>query len=270
MKWAIFIVLCCILNTQTIHSQINENQSIINHIEPNIEIYNYELIFPFLLNIDLTDKLNINFNYDNIIDLIGVLLLMISTFLIVITPLILLFFWSYYSIVYVKKFRSIFSLKKWLTKKSQLNKKYFQKHIWWPYRKVYSSMLGFGMAIMAYLFFSIRFLLYNFDKMEIALAEYFSFPFKVLANLNWMETNQITTIHLDELWDEMFLIVIMSFVFFMLGFLMGSLIVDFRFKSMDKEIQDLAIKTKLEKEMFYIKLDKKIHAEERMKVEQVS
>ena len=111
---------------------------------------------------------------------------------------------------------------------------------------------------------------YNFDKMEIALAEYFNFPFKVLENLKWMETNQITTIHLDELWDEMFLIVIMSFVFFMLGFLIGSLIVDFRFKLMDKKIQDLAIKTKLKKEMFYIKLDKEIHAEERLKVEQIS
>ena len=270
MKWAIVIVLCCILNTQTIHSQMDENQSIINHIEPNIDIYNYELIFPFFLNLDLTDKLNIDLNYDNIIDLIAIVLLMISTFLIVITPLILLFFWSYYSIVYVKKFRSIFSLKKWLTKKSQLNKKYFQKHIWWPYRKVYSSMLGFGMAIMAYIFFSIRFMLYNFDKMEIALAEYFNFPFKVLENLKWMESNQITTIHLGDLWDEMFLVVIMSFVFFMLGFIIGSLIVDFRFKLMDEKIQDLAKKAKLKKEMFHIKLDKDIHAEERLKIEQLS
>ncbi len=270
MKWAIVIVLCCILNTQTIHSQINDNQSVINNTAPNIGIYNYELIFSFFLNLDTTDKLNIDLNYDNIVDLITILLLMISTFLVVITPIILLFFWSYFSIVYVKKFRSIFSLKKWLTKKSQLNKKYFQKHIWWPYRKVYSSMLGFGMAIMAYIFFSIRFMSYNYDKMEIALAEYFNFPFKVLENLKWMETNQITTIHLDELWDEMFLIVIMSFVFFMLGFLIGSLIVDFRFKLMDEKIQDLAKKAKLNKEMFYIKLDKEIYAKERLKVEQIS
>jgi len=270
MKWAIVIVLSCVLNTQIIHSQMNVNQSIINHVEPNIDTYNYELISLFFLNLDITDKLNIDLNYDNIIDLIAIVLLMISTFLVVITPIILLFFWSYFSIVYVKKFRSVFSLKKWLNKKSKLDKKYFQKHIWWPYRKVYSSMLGFGMAVMAYLFFSIRFMSYNFDKMEIALAEYFSFPFKVLENLKWMETNQTTTIHLDELWDEMFLIVIMSFVFFMLGFLIGSLIVDFRFKLMDKKIQDLAKKTKLNKEMFYIKLDKDIHTEERLKVEQIS
>jgi len=270
MKWAIVIVLCCILNTQTIHSQMNDNQSVIIHTVPDIGIYNYELIFSFFLNLDATDKINIDLNYDKIADLIAIILLTISTFLIVITPLILLFFWSYFSIVYVKKFRSIFSLRKWLTKKSQLNKKYFQKHIWWPYRKVYSSMLGFGMAIMAYIFFSIRFMSYNYDKMEIALAEYFNFPFKVLENLKWMETNQITTIHLDELWDEMFLIVIMSFVFFMLGFLIGSLIVDFRFKLMDEKIQDLAKKAKLNKEMFYIKLDKEIYAKERLKVEQIS
>ena len=136
MKWAIVIVLSCILNTQTIHSQMNVNQSIINHVEPNIDIYNYELISLFFLNLDITDKLNIDLNYDNIVDLIAIALLMISTFLVFITPLILLFFWSYFSIVYVKKFRSIFSLKKWLTKKSTLNKKYFQEHIWWPYRRV--------------------------------------------------------------------------------------------------------------------------------------
>ena len=78
MKWAIVIVLCCILNTQTIHSQMDENQSIINHIEPNIDIYNYELIFPFFLNLDLTDKLNIDLNYDRVAALTTIVLLMIS------------------------------------------------------------------------------------------------------------------------------------------------------------------------------------------------
>ncbi len=268
MKWAIVIVLCCISNIQNIHSQMNIYHSNIAYQDYISSNFEYDLSLPFILDLDPTDKLSVDLNYDTIVNMIAIVLLVIATFVVVTTPLFLLFFWIYYSGIYVKKYRQIFSLKKWLNKKSQLTDKHLQKKIWWPYRKVYSSMLGFGISILAYVFFTIRFMSSKFDKMETALTGYFSFPFKVLENLKEMETNQITRILLDELWDEMILIVIMSVVFFMIGFLTGSLIVDFRFKLMDKKIQKEARRAKLNKEMFYIKLNKEIDTEDHVRVKQ--
>ncbi|MCK5872835.1 MAG: hypothetical protein KAG26_08415 [Methylococcales bacterium] len=269
MKWAIVIVLCFISNTQNVHSQMNKHYSSISQHDFNIQNNQYELFLPYFLNLDPTDKLSVDLTYDSIVDMISIALLVIATIFVVTTPLFLLFFWIYFSIIYVKKYRRIFSLKKWLHKKIQLREKHIQKEIWWPYRKVYSCMLGFGISIIAYVIFSIKFMSSNFDKMETALTGYFNFPFKVLENLKEMKTIQTNSIQIDELWDEMFLIVIMSVVFFMIGFLIGSLIVDFRFKLMIKKIQKEARRIKLNKEMFYIKLNNEIDAEDRLRVKEV-
>ena len=270
MKWAFVFVFFCLISSNNIYSQSYANQGIPFDDQTANQINNHVLFFPAFIKLDLQDGKYSYLNYDTIVDIVTVLLLLIITLFVVLTPLILLSSWIYFSLIYVKNYRNIFSIKKWLIKKRQLSEKYIQKDIWWSYRKVYSSMLGFGLSIIAYAFFSIRFMTSNFSTMEFALAEYFSFPFRVLDNLNHMENNQTSIFQLDDLWDEMFLVVILSFVFFLIGVLIGSMLVDLRLKLIEKRIEAFAKKAKMNKEMFYIKINEKIEVKSEMKVEQVS
>lgn len=274
MKWAFVFVFICILFSNNIHSQSYANQGIPFDDQFDdqtaTQIINHVYFFPAFFKLNLKEGTSSYLNYDAIVDLVTVILLVIIAFFVVVTPLILILSWSYFSQIYVKKYRKIFSIKKWLLEKKQLNEKYIQKDIWWSYRKVYSSMIGFGISIIAYAFFSIRFMTSNFTTMEFAITEYFSFPFRVLENLKWTESNQISIIHLDDLWDEMFLVVIMSFVFFLIGVLIGSMLVDLRLKLIEKKVEAFAKKAKMKKEMFYIKINEKIEVKSQMKTEQVS
>lgn len=269
MKWAFVIVFCFALCTNSSYSQISARQNCIPQIKAISQINNYVIFIPEFLNLKSKNEKNAYLNYDTIVDLITVMLLLIITFLIVITPVFLISCWIFYSYLYVKKYRAIFSIKKWLYKKSLLTHEHIQKEIWWSYRKVYSIMLGFGTAMMAYLFFSIRFMISNFNSMEVALTEYFSFPFQVLENLKWMETKQISTFPLNELWDDMFIIVIMSFVFFLIGILMGSTLVDLRLNLIEKKISTASNQRKKKKEMFSIKTDKEILVNDHIKAKEV-
>lgn len=270
MKWTFVFVFFCLLSSNNIYSQSYANQGIPFDDQATTQIDNHVCFLPAFLQLDLQyDKFSY-VNYDAIVDFVTVLLLLIIAFFVIITPLILILSWSYFSQIYVKKYRAIFSIKKWLIKKKPLSEKYIQKDIWWSYRKVYSSMIGFGTSIIAYAFFSIRFMTSNFNTMEFAITEYFSFPFRVLRNLKWTENNQISIIHLDDLWDEMFLVVIMSFVFFLIGVLIGSMLVDLRLKLIEKKLQALSKQARLKKEMFYIKINEKIEVKRPMKAEQLS
>ena len=270
MKWASIFVFCCLFYPNNSYTQISVNQSIVSYDQATIQIDNHVYFLPAFLKLDLQYGNFSYLNYDAIVDFVTVLLLLIIAFFVIFTPLILILSWSYFSQIYVKKYRKIFSIKKWLIKKRPLSEKYIQNDIWWSYRKVYSSMIGFGISIIAYAFFSIRFMTSNFNTMEFAITEYFSFPFRVLENLKWTESNQISIIHLDVLWDEMFLVVIMSFVFFLIGVLIGSMLVDLRLKLIEKKLQALSKQAKLKKEMFYIKINDKIEVKRRMKAEQIS
>lgn len=271
MKWAFVIVFSFALCTNSSYSQISTRQNFIPQIKAISQINNYVIFIPEFLNVNLKTKneKTAYLNYDTIVDLITVMLLLIITFLIVVTPVFLISCWLSYSYLYVKKYRAIFSIKKWFNKKSILTHEHIQKDIWWSYRKVYSIMLGFGTALMAYLFFSIRFMMSNFNSMEVALTEYFSFPFQVLENLKWTETNQVSTFSLNELWDDMFIIVIMSFVFFLIGMLMGTMLVDLRLNLIEKKISTAAKKRKKKKDMFYIKTNKEILVNDRIKAKEV-
>jgi len=270
MKWAFVFVFFCLLSSNNIYSQSYANQGIPFDDQTATQITNHVYFLPTFINLNLKDGNYSYLNYDAIVDFVTVLLLLIIAFFVVITPLILILSWAYFSQIYVKKYRTIFSIKKWLIKKRPLSEKYIQKDIWWSYRKVYSSMIGFGISIIAYAFFSIRFMTSNFNTMEFAITEYFSYPFRVLENLKWTESNQISIVYLDDLWDEMFLVVIMSFVFFLIGVLIGSMLVDLRLKLIEKKLQALSKQAKLKKEMFYIKINEKIEVKSRMKAEQVS
>lgn len=269
MKWAIVLVLLGILNSQNIQSQNSEYQ------KTNPKFSNYasfgfiDLNLPVFINLDALDNSRFELSYKKVADLVAVGLLIISTIFVVITPLLLMFFWVYYSLIYVKKFRHIFSIKKWLTKKGHLKDEHFQTELWRRYRKVYSNMLGFGVSIIAYTLFAIKFMSSNFDRMEIALASYLSYPFKIMGNLKSIALDTSSTIEIDYLWDEMFIIVILSFVFYLLGWLIGSLLVDYRFSLINKKIPDISKKPEVNKEMFYLKLNKEIESKKQLKAEQL-
>ena len=269
MKWAFVIVFCFVLCTNSSYSQISTRQNIIPQINAISQSNNYVIFIPDFLNLKSKNEKTTYLNYDAIVELITVMLLLIITFLIVITPVFLISCWIFYSYLYVKKYRAIFSIKKWLKKQSSLKQEHIQKDIWWSYRKTYSIMLGFGTAMMAYSFFSIRFMMINFNSMEIALTEYFSFPFQVLENIKWVETKHISKFDLNGLWDDMFIIVIMSFVFFLIGVLIGSMLVDLRLKLIEKKLTTAARQRKLKKEMFHIKIDKEILVNDSIKAKQV-
>lgn len=270
MKWAIVIVLLCILNPYAIQSQNTEYQYADRNFSNHISLQYVSAVLPSFINIDAINKSRFELNYKTIVDLIAIGLLIISTFFVVITPLILLFFWVYYSLIYVQKFRHIFSIKKWLTKKGHLKNAHFQKELWRRYRKVYSNMLGFGIAIIAYTLFAIKFMSSNFDRMETALSEYLNFPFKVLGNLKEIALDSTSTIDIDYLWDEMFIIVILSFVFYLVGWLIGSLLVDYRFRLINKNSPEISTKPEAKKEMFYLKLKKEIENKKLLEAEQLN
>jgi len=268
MKWAFVIVFCFALCANSSYSQISANQNFTPQLGVTGQFNNYVIFIPDILNLKSKNKKNTYLNYDKIVDLITVMLLLIVTFLIVITPVFLILFWVFYSYLYVKKYRAIFSIKKWLKKQSLLKQEHIEKDIWWSYRKTYSIMLGFGTAIMAYSFFSIRFMKSNFNSVGTALTEYFSFPFQVLEHLKWAEAKKISTFHLNELWDDMFIIVIMSFLFFLIGVFIGTMLVDLRLKLIEKKLSTSAKQRKKKKEMFYIKTDKEILVDDGIKAKQ--
>lgn len=257
MKWAFVIVLLCILKPSDFQSQNAEYHHLNDYFLYPASSWQEPVDLHGFIYINVLDKSKFEINYKTIVDLVSIGLLIISTFFVVVTPLIFLFFWVYYSIMYVKKFRYIFSIKKWLSNKSRLSEHHLDKELWRRYRKVYTNMLGFGIAIIAYTLFAVKFMSANFDRMEFALAEYLSYPFKVLGDLKTIRLNSPATVQFDYLWDEMFIIVILSFVFYLIGWLLGSLVVDYRLKSNRSQL-NISKKSELKKEMFYLKLNKEI------------
>ena len=73
-------------------SQMNKYHSSIVYQDFNIQNYEIELSHPFFLVLDPTDKLSVDLNYDTIVNMIAIVLLVIATFVVVTTPLFLLFF----------------------------------------------------------------------------------------------------------------------------------------------------------------------------------
>ena len=99
-------------------------------------------------------------------------------------------------------------------------------------------------------------MLLNFDEMETALIEYFKFPFLTLDEFGLINNSRELGIKFDYFWNQMLLIVVISAMFFLIGYLFGSLLVDFRFKLFNKQDQDSPRKIKINKEMFHLKTKK--------------
>jgi len=185
----------------------------------------------------ITDKdfnKDFSLSIDSILEVVVVILICCALLGVLLTPLLLLYFWVYYSFKYVKHFRDKFSIKKWMKGKSDLDFESFSKLIWKNYQKTYSKMIGFGLAIVAYAVASNLYMYRNFNKLEDALFDYFSFPFKVLDNFNQIDVLTGNKDVLNDLWREMYLIVGISFLVFLIGYFIGRLVVSLRYGSLKK------------------------------------
>jgi len=172
--------------------------------------------------------------YSNLQKILSLLLLIIITIVIVITPLILIYCWLYYSVGYVKKFKNNDDFKNLLNDKDQKNDKKLQRVIWLRYRKTYSKMIGFGISIIAYAFSSNFYIYKNFDQIGTGLKEYFSFPFVVFKNIGTTEIKVKSGIPLTDVWLQMIFIVCVSIFLFFVGYFMGQIIVNLRYKRIEK------------------------------------
>ena len=191
-----------------------------------------------IVQFNVTDKdFNNDFhlNIDSILQVVVVFLICGALLGVLLTPLFLLYCWVYYSFEYVKQFRDKFSIKKWMKGKSDLDFESFSKLIWMNYQKTYSRMIGFGLAILAYAVASNLYMYRNFNKLEDALFDYFSFPFKVLDNCNQIDVLTEDKRALSDLWQEMYLIVGISFLVFLIGYITGRLVVSVRYGKLKKE-----------------------------------
>lgn len=194
-------------------------------------------------SIVLFDIIDMDFNKDfhlsieSILEVVVVFLICCALLGVLLTPLLLLYSWVYYSFKYVYQFRDKFSIKKWIIGKSGVDFESYSKLIWMNYRETYSKMIGFGLAILAYTVSSNLYMYKNFNKFEDALFDYFSFPFKVLDNFNQISVPAQNEGDLSELWQEMYLIVGISFLVFFIGYFIGRLVVSLRYDKLKKDWQ---------------------------------
>ena len=178
-----------------------------------------------------------NLSYESLVDIVVLILLSIALLIVIVTPVFFIFCWVNYSLEYVKEYRSHFSLKKWFKHRNDFLLEEVPELVWIKYRSTYARMVGFGFSVLAYAVTSITYMLQNFSRLELALVDYFSFPFKVIKNLDGVETNGGVLLPMEEVWMEMFYIVVISIIFFLVGYIYGSFLVDFRLKRVKKSRQ---------------------------------
>lgn len=189
----------------------------IEHLEGIYEIFTVNK-FVYLLSFGISEEYDIL--YDILVEVIVSFLLSSMTLVIIITPLVLIYSWVYYSWRYVKKFKKNKDLRQIIIEKDHIDLKELPKSKWPEYRRIYSKMIGFAVAIIAYAISSNVYMFKNFKEIRVALKEYFSFPFKVFKSLNTVDEASKYTIPLKEVWFGMFLIVGISvLVFFIVYFI---------------------------------------------------
>lgn len=187
----------------------------------------------------------------SLLDLLVVILLCCVTLVIILAPLVLIYLWVHYSFGYVKSYRKRFSIKRWITGKSDLNYDSFPRKVWRSYSRVYSKMIGFGLSILAYSLTSIFYMTLNFKRIEDALVDYFSFPLKILDGLDNIENSKPMADQINELTLEMIAIVGVSILAFALGYSIGRLIVYYRYRRL-KRISGKYYKSSLVIDAVYI------------------
>src|SRR5210317_911381 len=122
------------------------------------------------------------FTLEGLSELVTVLLLFCVTLIVVVTPLLLLFCWIYYSQDYVKKYRNKDALAETISGIGLHSKEEVLKSDRIGYIKTYSRMFGFGLSIIAYGLSSNIYMFLTFSEYKEALINYFSFPFKVFSS----------------------------------------------------------------------------------------
>jgi len=185
----------------------------------------------------------LNLEFDSLVDIVVFFLLVLGLLVIMITPLFLLFCWVSYSIDYVKKYRSKFSVKKWFAGRSQLGPRDVTNIEWLRYRSTYTRMVGFGFSIIAYVTSSISYLIQTFERIDHGIVEYFSFPFHVMRNLDRFQSmDRLDSIDrilfpYEEAWAEMIFIVVISAIFFLVGYIFAAFLVDYRLSKLKRNIR---------------------------------
>jgi len=164
------------------------------------------------------------FTLEGLSELVTVLLLFCVTLIVVVTPLLLLFCWIYYSQDYVKKYRNKDAFAETISGNRLHSKEGALKSDRNGYVKTYSRMFGFGLSIIAYGLSSNIYMFLTFSEYKEALINYFSFPFKVFSSFRILERLPENSIPLTDVWKAMLLIVTIAAVVFLVGFFIGKLI----------------------------------------------
>ena len=198
----------------------------IEYLEAFYEIFTVNK-FVYLLSFGISEEYDIL--YDILVEVVVSFLLSSMTLVIVITPLVLIYCWVYYSWRYVKKFKRNKDLRQILTEKDHIDLNKLPKSKWPEYRRIYSKMIGFAVAIIAYAISSNVYMIKNFMEIKVALKEYFSFPFKVFKGLNTVDEASKYTVPLKEVWFGMFLIVGISVLVFFIVYFMVKTVLNTKF-----------------------------------------
>jgi hypothetical protein len=178
--------------------------------------------------------LGVKLNLESVVDVVVLVLALASLLFVIVFPIIIVVFWVRYSQEYVREFRYHFSLKKWFANRSDFSLENLPDLLWIKYRATYSKMIAFGFSVMAYVIACAVYMVQNFDGLDKALVEYFSFPFKVLNNFGSTESRGGVMLPMEEVWIEMLYIVLISIIFFLAGYIFGSFLVDFRLRRLRK------------------------------------
>lgn len=176
------------------------------------------------------------FTLEGLSELVTVLLLFCVTLIVVVTPLLLLFCWIYYSQDYVKKYRNKYALAESISENRLHSKEEVLKSYRFGYIKTYSRMFGFGLSIIAYGLSSNIYMFLTFSEYKEALINYFSFPFKVFSSFRILERLPETSIPLTDVWKAMLLIVTIAAVVFFVGFFIGKIIATARLEEKPRTI----------------------------------
>lgn len=176
------------------------------------------------------------FTLEGLSELVTALLLLCVTLIVVVTPLLLIFCWIYYSQDYVNKYRNKESLAKSKLENVLTPIEELLKSDKIGYIRTYSRMFGFGLSIIAYGISSNVYMFLTFSEYKEALINYFSFPFKVFSSFRILEKLPANSIPLTDIWKAMLLIVAISAVVFFVGSFIGRIIATTRLSEKSQAI----------------------------------
>lgn len=191
----------------------------------NLELYGYlsgNLMFTIQSHLSDLDNSE---NHIILVDVLHLFILSCITLVIVVTPLLLIFYWIFYSRKYIKAFKGDKDFLQVVFEKDHSDIHMLPKSKQHNYRKIYSKMIGFAVSIIVYSILSVVYMLKTMTEFNVALKEYFSFPFKVYDSLNIAGEESKFSSSIKELSFEMLLIVCVSVLtFFIIYFIVNAIL----------------------------------------------